>query len=490
MRPLKWLPINLLLRQFLQNQNGAMTVYFAVSMIALFGMVGLMVDYSNASRLRERLKSAADAAALAGNKIVGTADQRISAATSAFDAYKANISEGSGVKNITMTPVNIVEDGKNIALQVTVTADVSTVFGKLITINKLPLTVSAESRGGNIIPVEIAMVLDTTGSMAGDKMTTLKTAAKNLADQVSKSFANKDNAKFGIVPFGEYVNIGTTYKNASWLSVPADQEYDDPHCNDKVPDGYCPKKKIDNPCWKDGKLADCSYDWPDCPPDMTYHKQCWPSKTKLAWKGCVGSRNYPWDTKDGNYINGNKIAGVRSIVSGYASGTFNEKRTTCGSPILELSNDANSVKQYIDSLTTDGETYTASGLIWGWMMLSPGEPLVAATNAPNSEVRKFLIFMTDGENTRSSTYPLHDGWDKFGAEAITKEICQNIAADKSNKITIFSVTFGTGDAVTKKIFSDCATNTGGKFFDAANSTDFLAAFSEIGDRIGTLRLSR
>ncbi|WP_163312499.1 VWA domain-containing protein, partial [Enterobacter cloacae] len=63
------------------------------------------------------------------------------------------------------------------------------------------------------------LVLDNTGSMASsNKMTALKTAAKNLISTLSAAATQADSVRIGIVPFDTQVNIGTTYRNETWLS--------------------------------------------------------------------------------------------------------------------------------------------------------------------------------------------------------------------------------------------------------------------------------
>ncbi len=163
----------------------------------------------------------------------------------------------------------------------------------------------------------------------------------------------------------------------------------------------------------------------------------------------------------------------------------------CGTEILDLTSNTTRVKSHIQSLTPQGETYIPSGLIWGWRMLSPQAPLDSGhpRNSGN-QVRKFLILMTDGLNTKSPTYPTHDGSDGAQSNQLLSEICRNVAADTANAITIFTVAFDVSDNATKSLLRNCATATNGQFFDARSSADFLAAFSKIGMMIGELRLTK
>jgi Mg-chelatase subunit ChlD len=133
-----------------------------------------------------------------------------------------------------------------------------------------------------------------------------------------------------------------------------------------------------------------------------------------------------------------------------------------------------------------GETYLPAGLIWGKRMLSPGEPF-SASSTPGT--RKFLILVTDGRNTKSPTYPNHDGSDGTLADQLTRETCQNIANDASNPIRVYTIAFEMNGLDTKTILQDCAARSGGQFFDATDTARLRAAFSDITGQVFGVRLT-
>jgi len=59
--------------------------------------------------------------------------------------------------------------------------------------------------------VEIAMMLDTTGSMTGQKMTDLKAAAIDLANIVIWQNQSQFTSRIAIAPFSPYVNVSKAY---------------------------------------------------------------------------------------------------------------------------------------------------------------------------------------------------------------------------------------------------------------------------------------
>jgi hypothetical protein len=65
--------------------------------------------------------------------------------------------------------------------------------------------------------VEVALVLDNSGSMAGQPISDLIVAAKNLASVLYAGDEGTDKVKVGIVPFAGSVNVGAANQGAAWV---------------------------------------------------------------------------------------------------------------------------------------------------------------------------------------------------------------------------------------------------------------------------------
>src|SRR4051812_34118067 len=102
---------------------------------------------------------------------------------------------GLGTVTLTVTPGT----GK---IVLDATSNVPTVISKMAGISNVPVKAHSEVKWG-LSHVEVALVLDNTGSMAGTKLTTLKTAANDLVDTLFSSTDTTDaNAlKISVVPF-------------------------------------------------------------------------------------------------------------------------------------------------------------------------------------------------------------------------------------------------------------------------------------------------
>lgn len=476
-------------RSMLGQREGTVPIIFALSALGLIGTAGLATDFSRGAQTKARLMAAADAAALAAARTYGTAAEREDVAKRVFEANTALIPE---LQNVVMTPTNVLKDGKNYGYRIGVSGEMKTMLGGVLGYSEIGMSGIAEAIGTISTPTEISMVLDTTGSMAGWKMTTLKDAATKLIDELHNLSHGSDKVSYGVVPFAQYVNIGMSNRKKVWMDVADDSSTTTTSCKmEKQVINWINCKKVWVPpkgptppgtCYNDGVPYSCGgssghagYYYDACDPVYGPDKEVCKTTTKtVKWHGCAGSRAYPLNTRDESY--GTRIPGIMNV--------------KCGTEMLDLTTNSKTAKDHIKSLNPTGETYTPAGLIWGWRMLSPHEPLAAKTKTKTENVRKFMIFMTDGLNTRSPTYPKNDGWDGALANKLAKETCANIAADKTNEIMVFSVAFDVTDTATKEILQKCATNTGGQFFDAKNSTEFLTAFSKIGQSIAELRLTK
>ena len=67
--------------------------------------------------------------------------------------------------------------------------------------------------------VEVALVLDNSGSMGGQPIADLRTAAQNLVSVLYTGYEGTDKVKVGVVPFAAAVNVGPQYKTAAWMDT-------------------------------------------------------------------------------------------------------------------------------------------------------------------------------------------------------------------------------------------------------------------------------
>lgn len=458
------------LRRFGANTRGNAIVFFGVAIPAVIGAAGLAIDFSRMHAARGSAQGALDAALLSGSRQQNIDDAGVAAAVSTYLAR-----EGALKHDGTLSDIVAHLDGQALVAEATLT--VPTTLMKLAGMDVISarLVSRVERSVGN---VEIALVLDTTRSMEGSRLSSVKSAANQLVDTLFDLPSSSDKVKVGLVPFGQYVNVGIANRNASWMAVPPDTSVTTVQCSDTYPNATKSNcRNVTYTAYNDGvpytyTVEECDWDW------GAAVNVCSPVTSTMSWNGCAGARSIPLNVKDEQYST--RVPGIRNVY--------------CPSPIQPLSNSRTQVKDSITAMTASGETYIPTGLVWGWRTLSNRAPFTESADDPNTAsgtVRKYLVLMTDGYNTKSPRYPEqdHEGSDITLANQLTKDVCDNIKADTESKIEIYTIAFEVTDEPIKDILRYCAT-PGGAFFDAVDYSKLLAAFNDIGQSVSVARIAK
>src|SRR4051794_26756333 len=202
-----------LLRRFLRARGGIIAVIFALTTIPVVGLVGAAVDYSRANSAKAAMQAAVDATALILSKDAATLTSA-QMNQKAIDYFYAMFNR-TEVTNIAITPVYSTTDATQLVL--TGTGKVPTTLTKILGFQQLNIGVSSTIRWGNN-RLRVALVLDNTGSMASsNKMTALKTAAKNLLTQLKNAATQNGDVYVSIIPFAKDVNADKTNVSQAWL---------------------------------------------------------------------------------------------------------------------------------------------------------------------------------------------------------------------------------------------------------------------------------
>ncbi|MFE4423329.1 TadE/TadG family type IV pilus assembly protein [Streptomyces sp. NPDC056817] len=126
------------LRRARLNDRGGVTVFVAVCVIALIGIIGVAVDGGSKMRATERADYIAGEAARAGGQAIDPADA-ISGTAIVVDPQAAAAAAQSYLRSAGATgTVSVSGDGK--ALTVTVTGSYNTKFLSVVGIGSLPVT--------------------------------------------------------------------------------------------------------------------------------------------------------------------------------------------------------------------------------------------------------------------------------------------------------------------------------------------------------------
>lgn len=258
-------------RFFIHARDGNVAMIFALCLIPLLILMGGAIDLSRQRGTEVGAQNAIDAALLAvAHEAFNLDDKELqSKGREWFDTHLIN-------DNLDIQSFTIVRTDKQITAEVVGTID--TTFLGLMGLNKLTVKRRATVRYG-LQKIEVALVLDTTGSMDGvvastqtcnrrgctggqTKLAVLKEAATKMLNGLESASADSGLLDVAIVPFASYVNVGPENINAKWI----DTDSDSPVAADNLVEGL-------------NRF------------DLYEH-------LGYEWKGCVQVRPHPYDVRD------------------------------------------------------------------------------------------------------------------------------------------------------------------------------------------------
>lgn len=185
---------------FWNDRRGNVAMMFGLAAIPFFAFGGLAVDYSRAMMVKNRLATALDATALAIAGQTGLTQAQLTASANAY--FRANYPSSE-----LGTPSALQISFADRQITISASATVDTLIMGLIGYDTMAVEATAEVKKSSN-SLEIAMVLDTTGSMAGSRITDLKAAANDLIDIVVWADQTQYTSKIAVIPYSAGVNVG------------------------------------------------------------------------------------------------------------------------------------------------------------------------------------------------------------------------------------------------------------------------------------------
>ena len=404
--------------------------------VPLLLAVGLSVDYVNISRVKSELQQSIDSAALAVAR-EGDGITQAQANAIAANFMRENFRFPHSTPTVTISGADVL---------VRSSAVVPINFGGLFGVPTVTIGSDA-STTISYANYEIALALDTTGSMAGGKLAALKDAVIGLVDTMEAQNTRAGSLKFSVVPFSSKVNVGTQFGPAySALGAVTRQPAD----------------------WLDAR-AQSPIAQNDLDPGVSRFVMM--KQLRTTWEGCVEARHStagnPYDVNDappnaadpatlfvpafasdepdsGSYPNSYVADGAFPIGSATApqrmgrygaayaaafkaqsfSGQVTDSaawlavpadfsnQTFYGGypvpkgpifgcvvqPLLPLTTNFNAVRTKVNSLQALGSTNILEGAVWGWKTLSSRPPFTEGRPGNSRGTRKILVLLTDGTN--------------------------------------------------------------------------------------------
>jgi len=495
-------------KNYFQDESGNVAIMFAVTLTSLLLCTGAALDLTDLNSRKLTLQSATDAAVLAAAVSGETNLKDLEVVAKTIFKENFTLKKSESVKDFKLSLSDENE------LNLTTRIEKPTILMGIAGIDVIDAEVEATTFLMSKTPLDIALVLDRTGSMAGPNIKGLINASRGFINEMT---ASGRDVRIAVVPFSDYVNIGVNGLSSSLLDIPGSAlAGSDVVCTmettatNTCPTTSSPTTSTTPDPWgiygagyqgysgysysgysAYSGFSDSTLTWYDVSSSSTgafctissdpqensgsQVEECTPSSVDENWFGCVGSRAAPF----------NKVVGA-----GGEKFPLMYNRT-CGEPLVQLTDDLVKARMSIDRLTASGSTYIPAGLQWGWRALDPTGPFKSNLNSNSNSKgprQKLLILMTDGENTRSQDGALHTGTDIADANALSAELCEEI---KASDIQIATVSYSNGSngGGNMAILRRCASSAS-LFYEARNAQALQKAFKGATEQSSSTRLIR
>lgn len=537
-----------LLTRFSAAEHGNIAVIFAIVLVPILTFMGAAIDYSRAIRARSSMQAALDSTALMLSKDLAQGTITQADITSKAQAYFSGLFTDTEANGVSVTASYTAGSGTSPAtILLTGSGNIKSDFMQIAGYPTLGFNTKSTAAWGNT-RMRVAMVLDNTGSMAQNgKMTAMQAAAKDMIDTLSNYNKQTGDVYISIIPFAKDVNVGTGNVNASWINW-SEWEAEPPFLvnnkssafNSAVAGSNCPFTSsshgftcMDKPATLSNANSTSkipltgTYAGYICPsvdngnklPGKSgiYYNGCYTTVTGSSascgtntsctctgsgagkichlwrgdgtaataaaapahstWTGCVNDRDQNYDTKNDAPGSG----------GGSPSSQFYAEQWSGCLPatVFAMSNQWQTLKDQITAMSPSGNTNQSVGLAWGWQSLSTTNPPIAAPAKASTYVYKdYIVLLSDGLNTQNR-------WStsQSSIDARQEILCQNIKADTTNPVTIFTIQVNINNKDPKsQVLQDCATN--GYFQMITSSSQTSDAFKNILTQISRLRIAK
>ncbi|KFC68387.1 von Willebrand factor type A [Devosia sp. LC5] len=271
-------PFLRLVARFGRDESGVFAIMFGLMAVVLIAMGGAVVDYVRLEQTRNRAQIALDAAALALHHEIFEDATEATIKKLAGALVVERVGDSAVFANVDVAHIDL-EKG---SLYLEAEMKMPTLFVGLVGVNELGARIVSESTRRRS-ELEVVMVLDNSGSMEDYfqgldqfRMTNLVNAAQNAVSILYGDDAAQaqKNVKIGIVPFTQFVNVGTANANKPWLN--------------RSGTNAIMRDNFDN----DGNPATSFIDSFD---RIALFDQL---SGTYSWGGCVEARQSPYDTND------------------------------------------------------------------------------------------------------------------------------------------------------------------------------------------------
>lgn len=313
------------MRRMLRDERGNIALMTALLAVPVIGLMGAAVDFARYTSLRMEMESAVQASVLAAASLSqsGNTDTVVA-------EFLDQIKDSPYVDDIDFEVTRNERYLTSRQISVRASGKIDTLFLRIFDIDELSV-VSEASAQQSVDNLEVALVLDVSGSMGGSKIRDLRDAASNFVDEIFDA-SDPDTVSMSVVPFAASVNIAPIFDDYAYDIDSANVEPD--------ADAY-----------------NIGYDVPEGNFRFTDYNNR---------STCIELYNSDFDSLD--RLPAEERAEIR-LSSRYADSNFCP--TSRDNEVFLNSGDPDDLKDMIDDLDAEGYTAINEGALWGAFTLSP-----------------------------------------------------------------------------------------------------------------------
>jgi Flp pilus assembly protein TadG len=540
------------LKRFLKSEAGNVSQMLALSALPLFASLGVAIDTVRLTREETAFHAAVDAAvlAVAADDRSAIGSQSASQQTASINTLKtfaqnfinANYVSSTGVASDITIDLAINNQEIVMTAHHAVPTALMGLFGVQSTMLNSSSTVKKAMR-----PVELTLVMDTTGSMASNnKISGAKTAAKSLLKTLyGGDLAQVPESEFlrvSLVPFAAAVRLDkTAYDyNLGWVDTTGANPLSSLNFNDSTWNNFSAWSQV-KPGGNAGVWNGCvearsvtgGLNQNDAAPagGDTLFPAYFAFDTPPNSSGQTSRYGYDYLNNDTTgltlaqandfsdagrlYVQKNQAKYVNKTISAESVSSTGPWSGCAASKIVPMTHNRGNLEAGIDAMQASGPTLIAEGLAWGWRTTSPTEPFTKVEGtgsipAANLSVyddvrwRKVMVLMTDGDNDLGAGSYGYNGTiyssygrgresltnNRFGttsdSQIMTKLDDGMLAVCtgiKSKNIELYVTSFGTGVSAATKARLQSCATKPENYANSTTSTDLQAFFDHIGQDV-------
>ncbi|MDJ0943988.1 MAG: VWA domain-containing protein [Kiloniellales bacterium] len=428
--------------KFLRQERGSAMGLVAVSLLTLAAASGLALDAGRAYLIKAKLSQAVDAAALAGGRALSEGSSE--AAKVQIEKYfQANFPDGYLGVSLSQAKIDLAQSGNEMSFSAAV--NVPTTLLSAFNIPGYEVSASA-TVSKTLRSLEIAMVIDNSKAMGGNRMKQVRKETREFLDTLFKGKDSSKDFNVAVVPFTARANV------------------------------------------KGQALVH-----PDSPPDGNLI--CMDIRPGIHAVGEANPTEEPFDHYSGVYSKKKNPLGYEARICPQAN-------------VLPLSRNRADIDNALDGMKGKGCRRFDLGAAWGWRALSPswqnhwqGASATPPADYDQSGVTKAMVLLTHGKNTDKKCSG--DPEEVEETEKMFLHLCDEM---KREGVLIYTIAVDVPETISgdedvdvkpnkskselsRDIFEDCASGSSRAFFPG-KMKEVAEALSVIAGDLSVVRLTR